>query len=141
MPGCVFHAVGKGFDVDAFVAQTSLTPYQVFHRGDRPSARREPYESSGFKVDVSQADGCLGTECEDAEIWLSANMTELLRLAAYPGIEDLRLDFGYNRRANAPVQCDYLPPSLLALAGKANIGIELSLYAFGEEFPEGRSTS
>jgi hypothetical protein len=141
MPGCIFKASGRDFDVDAFVAQTSLHLFQIFHRGDAPSARRGPYESSGFKVDVSQADGCLRTECEDAEIWLSTNLTELLRLAAYTGVEDLRLDFGYNRRANALVQSDYLPPSLLALAGKARIGIELSLYAFGEEFPEGPPTS
>ena len=40
----------------------------------------------------------------------------------------MRLDFGYGRCPTAAVQCDYLPPELLALAGSLGIGIELSLY-------------
>ncbi len=51
----------------------------------------------------------------------------MLRLGCYPGVTDMRLDFGYYRR-DVAAQFDYLPPDLLARAGKLGIGIELSLY-------------
>jgi hypothetical protein len=128
MPGCVFRASGKDFDVEAFVAQTTLKPYQVFHRGEVPHKSRGPREDSGLKVDVSQADGCIAEACPDVIDWLFSNMAELERLAVFPGVEILILNFGYYLQKEAAVQFDYLPPRLVKLAAEANIGIELSLY-------------
>ena len=116
MPGCVFHASGEAFEVDPFLATSTLKAYQVFHRGDPRSARNEEnrYASSGFKVDVSGADGDLNAEIQDAIAFLKRHEAELVRLAAIPGATDRRLDFGYYRRARF-VQCDFFPPELLKL--------------------------
>jgi hypothetical protein len=126
MPGCVFHVSGEDFDVDAFLADSGLRPYRVHHRGE-PS-RSGNYPHSGFSLDVSDVDGDLKAEIADATNFLSAHEDELLRLRGFAGVSDMRLDFGYYRR-EVVGQFDYLPPSLIALAGRCGIGIELSLYA------------
>jgi hypothetical protein len=83
-------------------------------------------------MDVSNIDGDLSAQADDAIAFLRRHQTELARLARLPGATDRRLDFGYDRR-NVAVQCDYLPPELLASAGALGIGIELSLYEPLEE--------
>jgi len=125
MPGCVLHVNGHDFLVDEFLAGSSLRPYSVSHKGE--VGLRGVYSASGFKVDVSNVSGDLAGQVVDAIAFLRSHQGELARLAAYPGVDDRRLDFGYDRR-DVAVQCDYLPAELLALAGSLGIGIELSLY-------------
>jgi hypothetical protein len=130
MPGCMFHASGEQFTVDAFLAESSLAPYCVYHRGEPiPSIahldRRR--EVSGLSLEASSADGDLEAECADVLQFLRTHAGELARLAQFPGVTDIRLDFAYYRRKTF-LQCDYLPPELLLLAGSLRIGIELSLY-------------
>src|SRR6185295_4997963 len=96
-------------------------------RGD--IARRSQHlTDSGLSLDVSSADGDFDAEIAVAIAFLSIHEAELRRLRDFPGVTDVRLDFGYYRR-DVAAQCDYLPPELLARAGKLGIGIELSLYA------------
>jgi hypothetical protein len=76
---------------------------------------------------VSETDGDLSLQCKDAVAFLHQNDVELHRLAEFPGAADRRLDFGYYRQ-DVAVQCYYLTPELLALAGRLGVGIELSLY-------------
>lgn len=78
-------------------------------------------------MDVSDIDGDLSRQAGDAIFFLRRHQTEFGRLAKFPGLTDRRLDFGYDRR-DVIIQCDYLPPELLTLAGELGIGIELSLY-------------
>lgn len=130
MPGCVLHARGEQFAVDAFLAESSLAPYQVHRRGEPIQSVTRPgrhYEDSGFSLDASAADGDLEAECAEVLQFLRTHASELARLAQFPGVNDIRLDFGYYRRKSF-CQCDYLPPELLLLAGSLRIGIELSLY-------------
>lgn len=127
MPGCVFHVGGEDFSVDEFLAASSLQPYQVWHRGDVTIRKGEVYDRSGFSMDVSEIDGDLLRQGEDAIVFLRRHQTELRRLMSFPGAADRRLDFGYYRR-DVVVQRDYLPPELLALAGSLGIGIVLSLF-------------
>jgi hypothetical protein len=131
MPGCVFHVSGQDFGVDEFLEATSLKPNQVWRRGEVRNRKGEICEHSGFSMNVSEIDGDLAGQCEDAIIFLRRHKAELAQLAALPGANDRRLDFGYDRR-DVAVQCDYLPPELLALAGSLGIGIELSLYPQSE---------
>lgn len=127
MPGCVLHVSGDDFRVDAFLADSSIRPYRIHHRGD--TARRlRLHTDSGFSLDVSSADGDLDAAVADAIGFLSTHNAELLRLHDFPGVTDMRLDFGYYHR-DVVAQFDYLPPDLIARAGKLGIGIELSLYA------------
>jgi hypothetical protein len=130
MPGCVLHASGEHFAVDAFMAESSLAPYKICHRGDsmgRASFPDRCYEKSSLSLDASSADGDLAAECADVLQFLRTHASELSRLAQFPGVTDIRLDFAYYRRRTF-LQCDYLPPELLFLAGSLRIGIELSLY-------------
>jgi hypothetical protein len=113
MPGCVFHVSGKDFRPNAFLADSPLHPYRV--------------DDSGFSADVSGADGDLKAEILDAIHFLTIHETELLRLRDFSGITDMRLDFGYYYR-DVAAQFDYIPPDLIARAGRIGIGIELSLY-------------
>ncbi len=129
MSGCVLHVSGEHFDVDAFLSRTSLRPYRVHHRGE---ARRRSgvFPDSGLSLDVSKADGQLSAKVSDVIRFLTEHETELRRLQSFPGVADLRLDFGYYAR-EAAAQFDYLPPELLARAG--SLGIELSLYHVSPE--------
>jgi hypothetical protein len=134
MPGCVLHVSGERFDVDQFVASSSLKPYRVHHLGE-PTVRRrsgELHDDSGFSVDVSEAEGDLSAEIPDAIAFLQRHEAELARLATIPEITDCRLDFGYYRR-DVFMQSEYLPAELLRLAGAHGIAIELSLYPEPDE--------
>ena len=133
MPGCVLHVSGDNFRVDAFLADSNLRPYRVHHRGDI-GRRSQRFTGSGISLDVSSADGDLDAEVSDAITFLSTHEAELQRLRDFPGVTDMRLDFGYYCR-DVAAQFDYLPPDLLARAGKLGLGIELSLYAAPQSEP------
>jgi hypothetical protein len=126
---CYFRATGDSFDVDAFLASSSLVPDNVFHRGEPCQVNRErnrPF--TGFAVQLTENFGRLCAQTAEVTMFLREHELELSRLSRYPGVTDIRLDFGYERDPEAAVQCDYLPPDLVALAGSLGIGIELSLY-------------
>ena len=127
MSGCVLHVRGDDFDVDAFLTQSTLRPYQIHRRGEPRRYHGGNHSDSGFSLDVSEADGDLAAQVEDAIRLLREWEPELQHLQTFGGVSDARLDFGYFRR-DAAVQCDFLPASLLAVAGRCGIGIELSLY-------------
>lgn len=130
MPGCVLHASGEQFAVDTFLAESSLAPYRVYHRGEPIRSVTRPgrhHEESGLSLLASSADGDLEAEGADVLQYLRTHASELARLAQFPGVTDIRLDFAYYRRKTF-LQCDYLPPELIFLAGALRIGIELSLY-------------
>ena len=127
MPGCVLRVSGENFMVNDYLADSSLQPYSVHQRGEiGRRSRRFPH--SGLSLDVSTANGDFKTEVADAIQFLSTHEAELLRLRNFPGVTDMRLDFGYYRR-DVAAQFNYLPPDLIARAGRLAIGIELSLYA------------
>jgi hypothetical protein len=91
---------------------------------------------TGFSVIVSDIWGDLRAQVPDAIAFLREHELELARLASYPGVSDMRLDFPYARREGAAVQSDSLPPELLVLAGSLGITIELTLYQSEREWDE-----
>ena len=127
MPGCVFRVSGDEVAINEYLASTLLVPYRIWHAGDVRNHRRLVCKDSGFCVDVSSVDGNLQEQIPDAIEFLRRNQTELMRLSAFSGIGDKRLDFGYVRR-DVAVQYDYLPPELLSESGALGIGTGLSLY-------------
>jgi hypothetical protein len=77
----------------------------------------------------------LSSQVEDALNILRAQRQETVRLIAFPGVEDVRLDFLRSIRADRVrmfAQFEYLPPILLGEAGALGVGIELSLYRLGD---------
>ena len=116
------------------MASSRFRPYQIYHRGE-PTVRRsrgELHDDSGFSVDVSDVDGDLSAEIQDAIAFLQCHDAELARLSTIPQVTDRRLDFGYYRR-DGFMQSEYLPAELLRLAGVHGIAIELSLYPHPDE--------
>ena len=126
----VLRAYGDAFDVDAFLDGCSLPVCAVKRRGQpvfpgsQPDGRR--HERSGVHVSVSDAGfDDFGQQVADAIAFLRVETKQILRLRECPGVEGVTLDFGIERR-DAAVQCDYLPPELVRLAGSLGLGIELS---------------
>lgn len=135
MPGAVLHVDGEEFEPDSVLPSLSLRPYRVYHKGERvaPEGPRSKklHRSGGFSCDVSSANGLLSEEVADALTFLTTYYPDLARLRDHPAVEDMRIDFGYHLRLDGErvvVQCDFLPPELLRLAGELSIGFELSLY-------------
>jgi len=128
----VLRAYGDSFDVDAFLADCTLPVIAVKRRGEpvlpasQPNGRR--LEQSGVHVSASDADfDEFPRQVAEATEFLRAEAEQVRRLCQFPGVEGVTLDFGIARR-DAVVQCDYLPPELVRLAGSLGLGIELSQY-------------
>ncbi len=137
---CVFRVLGEFLDVDSCVARSPLRPYEVYRRGERrfPKSKRneECNEYSGLKILVSDKEwDDLPGQIDDAVAFFAANSEAIQSLVGFPNVEQSILDFPYNLRINGKTvfaQRDFLPPSLLKLAGDLGIWIELSLYPTGD---------
>jgi hypothetical protein len=65
--------------------------------------------------------------------FLRTNETEMVRLATYPGVDDVVLDFGIARYDDMAAQFSRLPPDLVKLAARHGFGLEISHYATARE--------
>jgi len=77
----------------------------------------------------------LAGQIEDAHAFLRMHEQKLRSLKTTHELTDIRLDFPYSCRLDDQIflQCDYLPPEFLKLAGDLGVGIELSHYPPSEE--------
>jgi hypothetical protein len=90
----------------------------------------KPYRIDGDTVhyDVSGAGfDQLSEQIQDAVSFLGQHREEIEKLMALPSSSGW-LDFGVSNR-HLPAQFGRLSPELVCLAGKAGLGLELSLYA------------
>lgn len=132
MPGCVFRVASIDFNVDEFLATTSLHPCDVYRKGEPKVKSGKLHDKSGITVVVSEASGDeFAQQIQDAIVFLENNKAEINRLQNYVKSAEMGLDFGIWSK-EIFVQSYYLPPKLLQLAGDIGIGIELSIY-LGEE--------
>jgi hypothetical protein len=137
---CVLRAGGKAFDVDAFMKRSSLPVSRSFRRSEirapQRKGGRQKNKDSGLTAGVSNASWSkLAAQVHDAEQFLVTYRKELARLARCPGLEYLILDFpiylrigNKSRGSIIAVQSDRFPASLVRIAGKLGIGLELSIY-------------
>jgi hypothetical protein len=133
----VLRAYGTDFEPDRFCSESGLEPCAIIRRGEPvlPKARPEGknHERSGINIVLSDAEfDEFPRQVEETTAYLEAHRDELIRLHDFPGIEDVTIDFGIARR-DVIVQCDYLPPALVRLAGELGLGIEISQYPVGED--------
>jgi hypothetical protein len=125
---CVLRARGSTFAVDEFLAESSLQPITVFHRGQKQSSKSRPVTASGFHADVSEADfSNLQGQIADAVQFVEQNQDELARLVGFPGIENVSVDFGIEER-DVAAQSERFPPNLLRIMGSLGIWLEFTLY-------------
>jgi hypothetical protein len=133
----VLRAYGADFDVDAFLADSTLSVCAVKRRGEpvypksQPNGRR--HEQSGVHVSASDADFSeFRRQVEESVAFLRDNAAEIRRLCEFVGVEGVTLDFGIARR-DVSIQCDHLPAELIRLAGSLGLEIELSHYPPAKE--------
>ena len=69
----------------------------------------------------------LEQQVQDAMRFLERHASEVQRLVTFPGVEDVTLDFGLQRR-DVPAQSDSFPARLVVLAGAVGVGITVSQY-------------
>ena len=128
----MLHVTSGSSSFKIFLGQTKLPISESYEKGDTFSSKRPPHKDYGFSCKVSKGkwDDFYG-QVQDALEFLKKFETELINLMQKCSVDDIRLDFGYSCRLSDKilVQCDFLPPELLKMAGKLNIGIELSLYS------------
>ena len=139
MLGCYFIATGSDmgldFDVESFLATSSLVADYIYHRGERSGHKNQPFDSSGFSVTISETGfGHLNLQIPAALDFLRDKEEELERLMRFPGLKDMRVVFTYCP-GNAAMRSEYFSPELLRTAGSLSIGIALSVYP-GEEVGE-----
>jgi hypothetical protein len=133
---CVLRAVGVNFDVDAFLRDSPFTRASIFHRGEPriPAvADSKQRSASGFNLPVSEAgfdnpDG----QIQDVGRFLREHEDELRRLSGFPGLEEVCLDFGIERR-DVAAQTDVFPADLLWQTGALDIDLVVTHYAVGED--------
>jgi hypothetical protein len=130
----VLRASGPDFDVDAFVVDCDWDISKVYHRGEaQPDGRK--HTESGLNVVVSDAGFHEFTEqIEDAIEFLKDGAFEVRKLAAFPGVMGIVLDFGIAWR-DVVAQSDQFPAELVRLAGSCGIALELSHYPVSDGEP------
>ncbi len=128
----VLRAAGREFDVEAFLASSTLKPCRVYRRGEPrfPGALSgdKRNDKSGMNIPVAVAEFAdLPGQVAEARAFLQTEAKEIRRLVTFPGVEGVALDFGIERR-DVAIQCDRLPADLIRLAGSLGLEIELSQY-------------
>ena len=139
---CVLRVTGSpSFDVDGYLLGSSLKPGKIFRAGTPrlPTSQRAvpTHSSSGFNVDVSDGDWSnLSEQIRDASAFLAVHQAELAALSLLPSVQDVRLDFAVELRigkSDIAAQSEFFPAALVEAAGRAGIGLELSIYPVSEE--------
>ena len=128
----LLHVASDSSSFKTFLEQTKLPINQSHEKGDVYKSKKPPYQDYAFSCKVSEDkwydfDG----QVQDILEFLKRFKTELLTLMQKYPVDDIRFDIGYSCEINNKilVQCEFLPPELLTLAGQLNIGIELSIYS------------
>ena len=123
MGSCEIKISGSSFGVVEFLKSSNLKPKTIWKRGEIPSIEKDPHHDSGFLFIISdEADKPISFYLKEATRFLAVQEPELNR-AKRCGAEDFRLIIALNHAGSA---IEYLPPKLLLLAGRLDIGIELA---------------
>jgi|TARA_R110002111_G_scaffold48505_1_gene86101 hypothetical protein len=130
---CILRIDGIKFQVDDFLESTELKPYKIYRIGEKLKIGKRKFEdSNGCFFDLSKADfNDFEQQRKDALKFLKTHFDQLKTVFDFGLTKDdkPRIDFGITTRMNdVAVQCDYLEPELLKLAGNLNFGIEISQY-------------
>ena len=130
MPACILRVSGRQLDVTKYLSESAFENRTdtVFHIGEpRTSGSRSVNPTTGFTVLVGEGD--VAKQTAAAIAFVDQYHSELLRLSAYPGIEQLTLDFGWEFDLSTMLTYSYrFAPELLSKCGPLRIGLEVTLY-------------
>lgn len=129
---CILRAGGTNFDVDDFIAKSSLVTDSFWRKGEKRFPRSKSSEeinsTSGLRITASEADFSeLSQQIEDALAFLRQNQDSIKALSSFPGVEGAVLDFG--AEIYPPGWASFtFPAELLLLAGSVGVSLGLSVY-------------
>lgn len=134
---CILRAGGKNFDVDSFVAESSLAIDSLWRKGEKrfpkSTTNESINESSGIRIVASEADfSDLPQQIADVILFLRQNQQDVKALASFAGIEGAVLDFGAEIYPPGWASFSF-PPELLSLTGAAGVTLCLSVYPTDNE--------
>ena len=129
---CILRAGGTHFNVDEFIAKSSLVADSLWRKGEKrfphSKSNEEINGSSGVRVVASEADFSeLSQQIDDVTVFLRLNQEPIKALASFPGVEGAVLDFGADIYPPGWASFTF-PPELLLLAGSAGVSLCLSVY-------------
>jgi len=116
-----------------FADQTTLSVYSVHDKGDvRHKKKKTCWEEYRISIEVSDAEWDeFDQQVIDAIEFLENNHAEIANVLSLSDDTYAYLDFPLWSRLDKNIvnQNDHLPPKLVKLLGKLNIGIEMAVYA------------
>jgi hypothetical protein len=132
---CILRVSGEALDIDALMSGLTLSADQTWRKGQlRSKVSGRPHANSGVNFVASDADlDAFAQQVTDATAFLESNSATISKVASFPGVEQVTLDFGVALSGGNVAMFSYLPPPLVRLAAQANIGIEISHYLCSEE--------
>ena len=120
---------GEKFDVDSFLAGSSITPDVVFYRGQaKKRLKEQTWLYSGFGLEIGGEFGRLSSQINEVASFLEEERSQLVLLSKFPGVSDMRVILSYCP-GNSANMTEYLPPMVLDRLGSIGIGIEFDVYA------------
>jgi hypothetical protein len=131
---CVLRASGCHFEPDEFLKGSTLHAIKVWRKGEPRKSGRGIRDCSGMNIAVSGSDlADFRQQMLEATGFLQSHRSELLRLVAFPGIEEAGIDFATSWKSDVVTQTDYLPPDLIRVAGEIGLAIEISHYPVSDQ--------
>jgi hypothetical protein len=133
-------ASGEAFDVDAFVASTTLRPDDVWRRGDqrRYSCVESRHTTSGVEFVLGDGLSVPFLKQEGIAVaYLKAHRDELRALARFPGVESFTLGLQCRMALESNVIAFGLDMSANLMWNCLDVGCEASYYVTLDRLAEG----
>jgi hypothetical protein len=127
--GCVLRVFGEHLDIDALFQSQKLTPVVTWRKGQERILRGRFHMDSGANFDVSNVeDEDFSLQISDAEVYLTENSDEIIKLASASGVEEATLDFSVSTRPGFLTQTSFFPPTFLQQVARLGLGLAVSHY-------------
>ncbi|MGX5174337.1 hypothetical protein ACUR5C_09985 [Aliikangiella sp. IMCC44653] len=130
---CILRINSDTYSFKKFAEETKIPVYSVYDKGEfRNKKKTRVCREYTLSFDVSEKDwDDFPGQVTDALEFLSKYYNELSTLLVMTESVDAYLDFPIYSRLNEEIvnQNDHLPKELIAIAGRLNLGIEMSQYA------------
>ena len=130
---CVLKIYSDTFSFKAFSENTNIPVFSVYDKGEyRNQSKTRKCKENSLSLDVSEKEwDDFPGQVTDAVEFLSKYYKELLELFGKIDDVDAYLDFPIYSRLSEEIanQNDHLPKKLVSMAGKLNLGIEMSQYS------------
>jgi len=132
-------AHGETFDVDAFLASSSLRPDHLWRRGEqrRYACLESIHETSGVEFELGNGLTVPFLAQEGIAVaYLRAHHVELRRLARFPGVTSFTLGLQYRTAFEQDAIGFCLGPSSTLMRHCLDIGCELTYYVSLDRLPD-----